>query len=390
MVPAPKRLETAPVTGPFTGVKVLDMTGMGPGPYCAQMLGDLGADVIRVERPAPARFKEPHKFVPHRSRRSLVIDVRTAAGRDLILRFVDSLDVLLEGNRPGVMERLGLGPDVCLARNERLVYTRITGWGQTGPMAGDVGHDINYISMVGALDAFRRPNGRPMIPLNLVADYGGGGMLAAFGVATALFERAQSGKGQVVDAAMVDGVASQMVLMMAFRAMGRWEEPGHNANDTGAPYYDTYETADGRYLAVGAMEPKFYAALIEGMGLAERPDLPAQNDRSHWPEMKRLFEEIFASKSMAEWLAIFEGKEVCVTPVLTDDETVVDVHLRQRGTWIEHGDVIQPGVAPRFSRTPGALDRPGPAHDEHTDEVLGELGLGVDEIAELRRSGAVA
>ncbi len=374
--------------GPLHGVRVLDFTGLGPGPFCAGLLGDLGADVIRIERPAPLRFTEPEKFIPHRSRRSIVIDLSSPEGRDIALRLIDHADVLIEGNRPGVMERLGLGPEVCLARNRRLVYGRLTGWGQDGPLAQQVGHDINYLSVVGALGLFRRHNERPMFPQNLVADYGGGGMLMAFGIACALFERHESGVGQVIDAAMIDGVAVQLGLVHAFRAMGRWRAPGTNFNDSGAHYYEVYETADHRYLAVGAMEPKFYSNLLEGLGLAGR-DLPGQDDRAMWPEMKSLFAQVIATKSLEEWCEVFDGVEACVTPVLDLNEAVAHPHNRERGTYLESDGLVQPGVAPRFSRTPGHISRRAPAPGQETDEVLEEIGLDPDEIRALHEAGVI-
>ena len=369
---------------------MLDLTGLGPGPYCAMLLGDLGADVVRIERPGSARFAEPEKFVPHRSRRSIVVDLTRPEGAELVLRLVDHADVLIEGNRPGVTERLGLGPDVCAARNERLVYARMTGWGQDGPMANAPGHDINYLSIIGALSRFRRADERPMFPLNLAADYGGGGAILAFGIACALVERAVSGKGQVIDAAMIDGVAGQLALPLAHRAMGRLQPPGRNFNDSGSHYYEVYTTADGRHLAVGALEPKFYAATIERLGLGGRVDLPAQNDRSAWPMMKELFASVIGAEPLAHWIEVFEGAEACVTPVLDLDEAIEHPHVRGRGCFVESDGVVQPGVAPRFSRTPGAIARAAPATGEHTDEVLAELGCDSDEIARLRDLGVVA
>jgi alpha-methylacyl-CoA racemase len=376
------------MSGPFAGVRVLDFAGLGPGPFCAGLLGDLGADVVRVERPGSNRFAAPEKFIPHRSRRSIVVDLATTEGADIALRLVDTADVLIEGNRPGVMERLGLGPDVCQVRNERLVYGRMTGWGQDGPLANDVGHDINYLSVVGALGLFRREGEKPMFPLNLVADYGGGGMLLAFGIATALFERSMSGRGQVIDAAMTDGVAIQLGLVHAYRAMGRWYEPGTNFNDSGAHYYEVYETADGRFLSIGALEPKFYAAVLGGLGLANR-DLPKQNDRSKWAEMKALFAKTIGSKPLAEWVRIFDGVEACVTPVLEIDEAIEHPHNQGRGTYVVNDGLLQPGVAPRFSRSPGAISRQPPAPGQHTDEILGELGFDRGDIDALHAKGVV-
>ncbi len=376
-------------SGPLAGLRVLDFTGLGPGPYCAMLLGDLGADVIRIERPGSGRFREPHKFIPHRSRRSIVIDLALPDGLAVALHLVDGADVLIEGNRPGVMERLGLGPGVCLARNERLVYARMTGWGQDGSRAQEVGHDVNYLATVGALSRFRRAGERPMFPLNLAADYGGGGAILAFGITSALFERATSGRGQVIDGAMIDGVAGQMALPLAHLAMNRLGPPGTNFNDSGAHYYEVYETADGRHLAVGALEPKFYAEALRGLGLADRTDLPGQNDAAGWPMMKQLFTDIIGSRPLADWVDVFDGCESCVSAVLELDEAIADGHAVERGTFVEHDGLIQPGVAPRFSRTPGSIDRPAPATGEHTDEILAELGISAKDIARLRALNVV-
>jgi alpha-methylacyl-CoA racemase len=370
--------------GSLDGIRVVDLTGLGPGPFCTQMLADNGADVIRVERPEALRFREPHKWIPHRGRRSIMLNTTTEAGRDIALRLIDRADVLLEGFRPGVMERLGLGPDVCTARNPRLIYARMTGWGQDGPMATDVGHDINYLSIVGALGAFRRDGARPLAPLNLVGDYGGGGMLMAFGITTALYERERSGLGQVIDAAMVDGVAAQVGIVHAYRAMDNWAPAGNNMSDSGAPYYDVYETADGRFLAVGAVEPKFYAALIDGLGLSDRTEFARQNDRTRWPEMKQIVEQVIAGRTLDAWMAVFGDVECCVTPVLEWEEAVNHPHLRGRGTYLDIDGLVQPGVAPRFSRTPGAVGSPAPVPGAHTDVILDEIGCTADEIAALR------
>ena len=378
-----------PGLGPLAGIQVVDMTGLGPGPYCAMLLGDLGADVIRVERPGSSRFAEPHKFVAHRSRRSIVIDITTPEGRDLVLRLVDDSDVLIEGNRPGVMERLSLGPEVCAARNPRLVYARMTGWGQDGPLAREPGHDVNYLSVVGALSRFRRAGERPMFPLNLAADYGGGGAVLAFGIACALFERSVSGLGQVIDGAMIDGVAGQLSLLFGRAAMGLLKPAGENFNDSGAHFYEVYETADGRFLSVGALEPKFYAAVLDRLGLAARDDLPDQHDAAHWPAMKELFSSIIRSRTRDEWVSVFEGAEACVTPVLELDEAVHHPHNVERGTFVEIDGVTQPAVAPRFSRTPGAIGDPPPATGQHTEEILAELGLSQSAIDDLRSDGVV-
>jgi len=382
-------MEHGSSSGPLVGIRVLDLTGLGPGPYCAMLLGDLGADVIRIERPGSARFREPHKFIPHRSRRSIVVDIRQRAGVDLVLEMLPSADVLIEGNRPGVMERLGLGPDICSGVNERLVYARMTGWGQDGPLACEPGHDVNYLSLIGALSRFRRHGERPLFPLNLAADYGGGGAILAFGIACALFERSVSGRGQVIDAAMIDGVAGQLALPLAHHAMGRLGEAGTNFNDSGAHYYEVYETADDRFLAIGALEPKFYATTLQRLGLGDRTDLPAQDDRTSWPAMKALFADTIGRRTLAEWVTIFAGAEACVTPVLELNEALTDARLAARHTFEEHDGVVQPGVAPRFSRTPGAIAARPPATGEHTDEILRELGHDAQRIEALRAAGTV-
>ena len=380
------------MTGALAGVRVIDATGLGPGPYCAMLLGDMGADVIRVERSAShgrGRW-DPTKMVMHRNRRSVVIDLKQSAGVEVFMRLVEQSDVLLEGNRPGVMERLGAGPDICLERNPRIVYGRMTGWGQDGPLARTAGHDITYLAAVGALGLFARRGERPVVPLNVVADYGGGGMFLAFGVMCALFEAQRSGRGQVIDAAMIDGVAGMLGLVMANRAMGVWnDEPGTNVNDTGAPFYDVYATADGRYLAVGALEPAFYDALLDGLGL-DPSTLPAQFDRAEWPRLKDVFAERIATKSRDEWVAIFAGVDACVEPVFTLDEAAQHPHHLARGTWIDDDGLVQPAPGPRLGRTPGSLRRPPPQHGVHTAEVMAELGYNDGEIAELFTSGAVA
>jgi len=378
-----------PVGGPLAGLRVIDLTAIGPGPFAGMIMGDLGADVIRVERNAK-RAARPELFVPHRNRRSVVIDLKQPDGVAVGLRLVESADVLLEGNRPGVMERLGLGPDVCLQRNPRLIYGRMTGWGQDGPLADAVGHDIDYLAIAGALGLLRRRGERPLAPLNLLADYGGGGMLLVVGVLAAVVERSISGEGQVVDAAMVDGVAALLHLVLAQRAQGRWvDEPESNLSDSGAPFYETYETADGRHLALGAVEPRFYAALLAGLGL-DPAALPKQYDRQRWPEMKRRFAEVIHRRSLAEWIKVFDGTDACVAPVLTLDEALDHPHLRARRTYVEFDGVTQPAPAPRFSRTPGAIRRSATAAGADTDAVLSELGYAADDIAALRSSAAIA
>jgi alpha-methylacyl-CoA racemase len=325
-----------------------------------------------------------------RGRRSVAVDLKSKEGIAVVLRLVERADVLLEGFRPGVMERLGLGPDVCLARNPRLVYGRMTGWGQEGPMAQAAGHDINYIALAGALEPIGRKGQKPTPPLNLVGDFGGGGMLLAFGIAAALVERASSGKGQVIDAAMVDGAATLMGFFHGMLAMGAWGgERGTNILDTGAPYYDTYETKDGLFISLGSIEPQFYAELIEKLGLDPK-SLPGQNDRSQWPAMKERFEAIFKTKTRDEWCALMEGTDICFAPVLSMKEVAKHPHLAHRSTYVEAHGLTQPAPSPRFSRTPAALDRPPARAGEHTEEVLTAFGFGADEIAKLREAKAIS
>lgn len=379
--------------GPLKGVKVIELAGIGPGPFCGMMLSDMGAEVLRIDRAQNVRGKASKNRaadVVGRGRRSVGVDLKNPAGVETILRLIESADVLIEGFRPGVMERLGLGPDVCLARNPRLVYGRMTGWGQQGPLAHASGHDINYISLGGALHAIGRAGERPLPPLNLVGDYGGGGMLLAFGVLAALVERSQSGKGQVVDAAMVDGAAVLMALFHGMRAAGFWrDERGTNLLDTGAHFYDVYETADGKYVALGSIEPQFYAELLRLTGL-EDESLPAQTDRTRWPEMKERLAKVIKAKTRDEWTEIMEGSEVCFAPVLSMAEAPEHRHNKARGTFIELEGVVQPAPAPRFSRTQPEVAGPPPYLGQHTDEVLTNWGFSADEIAQLRERKAIA
>ncbi|WP_045823717.1 CaiB/BaiF CoA transferase family protein [Williamsia herbipolensis] len=338
--------------GPVTGIRVVEFAGIGPGPHAAMMLADLGADVVRVQRsgtlPAPGRNADQLL----RGRSAVVeADLKSAADKTEVIRLVARADVLLEGFRPGVMERLGLGPDDLLAVNPRLVYGRMTGWGQDGPMADRAGHDINYISMTGMLHAIGRAGERPVPPLNLVGDFGGGSMFLVQGVLAALVERGVSGAGQVVDAAMVDGASVLGQMMWAFRGTGLWrDERGVNMLDTGAPWYEVYETSDGKYMAVGAIEPQFYAQLITGLGL-EGADIPDQNDIARWDELRAVFTETFASRTRDDWAAVFAGTDACTTPVLTFAEAPVDPHMAARANLQELDGVMQAAPAPRFSRT---------------------------------------
>ena len=380
--------------GPLAGVKVLEVAGIGPGPFCCMMLADMGAEVTRLDRAGSVKEHDPDQpsvDVLGRGRRSVGVDLKQADGIEAVLKMVEQADVLVEGFRPGVMERLGLGPDACLERNPTLVYGRMTGWGQEGPMAQAAGHDINYIALAGALEGIGRPGQNPVPPLNLVGDFGGGGMLLAFGIACALAERAQSGQGQVIDAAMVDGAATLMGFFYGMKAMGGWGSGGRGTNilDTGAHFYDTYETADGKYISVGSIEPQFYAELLEKLHLSD-DDLPHQMDKSGWPLLKARFETLFKTQTRDQWCELMEGTDICFAPVLSMDEAPEHPHLKGRATFVEPGGVVQPAPSPRFSRTPPTLERP-PAHaGQHTDEVLADFGFDAEEIARLRDGKTVA
>jgi alpha-methylacyl-CoA racemase len=379
--------------GPLEGIRVVELQGIGPGPFAGMVLADLGADLVRVDRAQnvqPNPPANPPGDILARGRRSVGVDLKRAEGVETVLRLVEGADVLLEGFRPGVMERLGLGPDACLARNPRLVYGRMTGWGQDGPLATAAGHDINYIALAGVLHAIGRKGEKPVPPLNLVGDFGGGGMLLVVGILAALVERARSGRGQVVDAAMVDGAALLNGIIFGMRNLGLWsDERESNLLDGGSHFYDTYETRDGKYVAIGSIEPQFYAELLEKTGLAGE-DLPRQMDRARWPEMKQRLTHLFKTKTREEWCRIMEGSDICFAPVLTMGEAPQHPHNRARGTYVESHGALQPAPAPRFSRTPGKLERP-PAHPgQHTDDVLASFGFSRAEIAKLRESKAIA
>jgi alpha-methylacyl-CoA racemase len=382
--------------GPLDGIRIVEIAGIGPGPYGAMLLADLGAEVIRIDRSASVNSMgvadpdSPPSDVLGRGRRSLAVDLKHPDGVATVLDLIASADALVEGFRPGVMERLGLGPDVCLERNPRLVYGRMTGWGQEGPYAQAAGHDINYIALAGALEPLGRAGQPPTPPINLIGDFGGGGMLLAFGMCAALVEAGRSGQGQVIDAAMIDGAASLMTMTWSFKHMGIWhDERGTNMLDTGAHFYDTYETADGKYVSIGSIEPQFYAELLRLTGL-EGAELPRQMDRSAWPELKERFAEIFRQKTRDEWCEIMEHTDVCFAPVLAMDEAPQHPHIAERETFTTYAGLVQPAPAPRFSRTPGAIERP-PAHaGQHTDDVLTDLGYDEARIAELRSAGAIA
>jgi alpha-methylacyl-CoA racemase len=374
--------------GPLSGTKVIEIAGIGPGPFCAMMLSDMGAEVVRIDRRSSSG--EGSKFdVLNRGRRSLALDLKKPAAVATILRMVRHADALIEGFRPGVMERLGLGPDLCLERNPRLVYGRMTGWGQEGPLAQAAGHDINYISLTGALHAIGPNGGGPVPPLNLIGDFGGGGMLLAFGVVCAMLEAARSGKGQVVDAAMTDGSAALMAAVYGIRARGGWtNERGANLLDGGAPFYGTYQCKDGKWISIGSLEPQFYELLREKSGLAE----PGVNDRwgkDTWPNNRTKLEQIFKTKTQAEWCAIMEGSDVCFAPILDLDEAPRHPHNKQRQTFVDVEGVTQPAPAPRFSRTPGTVQAPPPKAGEHSEAVLRDWGFSTQEISDLRAAEAV-
>jgi alpha-methylacyl-CoA racemase len=358
--------------GPLAGLRVLELAGIGPGPFCAMMLADSGATVLRIDRPGAAP-RRPDRELMNRGRQSAVLDLKHPRGIDALLRLVDVADVLLEGFRPGVTERMGVGPDVCLARNPRLVYARMTGWGQDGPAAPTAGHDIGYIARTGALHALGRAGGPPQFPANLLGDFGGGGMLMAYGICAALVERGTSGRGQVIDAAIVDGVASLLAMPFMLMAQGLWrDERGVNLLDSGVPWYDVYETADGKWMAVGALEPQFYAALLAGLGLE---DLPDRGDPRNWPELRARLAARFAERTRDEWAGVFAGSDACTEPVLSLTEAAADPHLVARDTYVTGEGATQPAPAPRFSRTPGRLSQPPPAPGEHTTQALTEWGL---------------
>jgi alpha-methylacyl-CoA racemase len=381
--------------GPLSGVRVIELAGIGPGPFAAMMLADMGADVVRVDRATDVRpelFGTPHPDLLNRGRRSVAVDLKTPGGRQVVLDLVAKADVLIEGFRPGVTERLGLGPRECLKVNPRLVYGRMTGWGQDGPKAPYAGHDIDYLALTGALHAIGRPDERPVPPVNLVGDFGGGGMMLAFGVVCALFDVRAGGAGQVIDAAIVDGVPLLSTMVYALRHMGMWQDRrGVNLFDGGAPFYDTYECADGRYLAVGALEPKFYDELVNRTGFPLSPDdVHDRADPSNWPALRRAWARLFRSRTRDEWAELLEHTDACVAPVLDWQEAPRHPHMAARQVFVEHAGVTQPAPAPRFSRTPGSIRRPPPHPGEHTDEVLRELGLDAESVRRLRAEGAVA
>ena len=376
--------------GPLNGLRVIELASIGPGPMCAMLLADQGADVLRIDRIEPSGLGVPvdKKFeVTGRSRRSVALDFKQPEGIEAALRLIDSADVLIEGWRPGVAERLGLGPAQCHARNPRLVYGRMTGFGQTGPLAQAAGHDLNYIALTGALHAIGGP-GKPVPPLNLVGDYGGGALYLAFGILSAIFERSRSGKGQVVDAAMVDGASSLMSIFFGMVASGAWnpKERGANILDGGTPFYDTYATSDGQWVSIGSLEPKFFAEMVERIGL-DASYIKRQHDRSCWAQLRADMTRLIGAKTRDEWSALLEGTDVCFAPVLRLDEVANHPHAQARNAYIDLGGVLQPAPAPRFSRSQPAQPTPPVQAGAHTDSVLAEAGFSAAEIAALRASG---
>ena len=378
--------------GPLSGVRILEIAGIGPGPFAAMMLADMGAEVVRVERAQAVREGSTgaHWDVMLRGRRNVALDLKNKDGAEALLSLVERADALIEGFRPGVMERLGVGPEQCLARNPKLVFGRMTGWGQEGPYANSAGHDINYIALAGALAHFGRVGEPPTPPLNMVGDFGGGGMLLAYGVVCALLESQRSGKGQVVDAAMVDGSAVLMSMFWAFKQIGMFDENARGTNllDTGAHFYDVFECADGEWVSIGSIEPQFYALLLEKTGLSGDAELAGQMERTKWPQLKEKLAAVFRTKTRAEWNRIMEGTDVCYAPVLRMSEAALHPHNVARKTFIEVGGIMQPAPAPRYSRTSTAAPTP-PAHaGAHTREVLADWGLGAQHIDALIASGA--
>jgi len=376
--------------GPLAGLRVLEFEAIGPGPFAAMMLADMGADVLLVDRPGGNDLGLGHQRrheVMLRGRRSVTLDLKSADGAAAALRLAERADAIVEGFRPGVMERLGLGPEVLLARNAKLVYGRMTGWGQAGPLAARAGHDINYIALAGALHAIGRAGEAPVPPLNLVGDFGGGGMLLAFGIACGVIEARQSGRGQVVDAAMVDGAALLATMFSGMLAAGSWSEArGANLLDGGAPWYDTYATRDGKHVSIGAIEPKFYAELLQRLGL-DAASLPRQHDRAGWPLLRERFAAAFSQRSRDEWCAVFEGSDACFAPVLSFSESRRHPHVAARHGTVELAGIEQPAPAPRFDRTPGAARRPPPERGEGGAEALADWGFDANAIAELGRLG---
>jgi alpha-methylacyl-CoA racemase len=376
------------LSGPLHGFKIIELAGIGPGPFAGMMLSDMGAEVLRVDRAqaVPTEGRPPASDVLGRGRRSVGVDLKHPEGRDTVLRLVERADALIEGFRPGVTERLGMGPEDCMARNPRLVYGRMTGWGQEGPYASMAGHDINYIALSGTLSMIGRAGQPPTPPINLIGDFGGGGMLLAYGVVCALLETSRSGRGQVIDAAMVDGAALLAAMIHGFRSSGTWGERGTNVLDTGAWYYEVYETADSGHVSFGSLEPQFFQEMLRITGLKDVPD---PHDRASWPAMKERLAAVIKTRTRAEWCELLEGSDACFAPVLSPEEAVGYPHNQLRATFTEVAGVTQPAPAPRFSRTRPEIAGPPSWPGQHTDAALAEWGLAADEIAKLRDAGAV-
>ena len=382
------------MAGPLAGLRIVEFAGIGPGPFCGMMLADHDAEVIRFDRASGGRGgSQPisNKDILARGRKSIALNLKSEQGIALARKLCASADGLIEGFRPGVMERLGLGPDVLLADNPKLIYGRMTGWGQTGPYAPYAGHDINYIALAGALAHFGRAGEKPTPPINMVGDFGGGGMMLAFGMVSALLNVARGGEGQVIDAAMTDGTAVLMSMIHGMANQGVWREDlGANLLDTGAHFYDTYETADGKFVSIGSIEPQFYAELRARLGLAEDPDFDAQMNPAQWPALKDRLATIFKSKTRAEWDEALEHTDVCYAPVLTMSEAREHPHMAARETFIDVADSPQPAPAPRYSGTATATPSPAPMPGDDTADILAQLGLSEGEIAGFRESGAVS
>jgi len=377
------------MTGPLAGVRVIEIASLGPGPFAAMLLADMGADVVRIDRPGSVDADAARRNVVNRGRRSIVVDLRDHGGAEVVLRLVEQSDVLIEGFRPGVVERLGIGPSDCFDRNPGIVYARMTGWGQEGPLAERAGHDLDYIAVTGLLWGTGRPPDRPVPPLNIYGDYAGGSLFLVYGIMCALWESQKSGRGQVVDAAMVDGAAVLSTPITALRATGRWQDArGMNVLDTGYPHYEVYECADGRYIAVAALEPQFYRTLVEVTGFEE----PSEDrlDPTTFDERKRHWAALFATRSREEWDRILGDTDACAAPVLDWSEAPSHSHLAARGTYVEHAGIVQPAPAPRLSRTPGSIERTPPVPGDDTDALLAEAGWTEAEIAALRESGTVS
>jgi alpha-methylacyl-CoA racemase len=382
------------VAGPLSGYRVIEIGGIGPGPFAAMMLSDMGAEVIRVERGqsvTQGRSVASPRDTLLRGRRNIAVDLKHPEGLAALFGLVEQADALIEGFRPGVMERLGVGPEACHKRNPKLVYGRMTGWGQNGPYAQAAGHDINYIALAGALAHFGRAGEGPVPPLNLVGDFGGGGMFLAFGVVCALLEAQRSGVGQVIDAAMVDGTATLMSMFWSFRSMGIFDENrrGSNMLDTGAPFYDVYECSDGEHVSIGSIEPQFYAQLLQALGLTDDPDFASQLDAKAWPSAKNRLTEIFLTKSRDEWCALLEHTDACFAPVLRMSEAAVHPHNVARGTFVEFEGITQPAPAPRFSRTSAEISRPPSAPGRDSRDILVDWGFSAERAQALIASGAV-